>query len=96
MKSIKMPDVNLAALDPNFHYVAHLANNLSLDVESVTKDKHRPFYDVTFSTGETYSYNVEGVNQFNPELTILWLVPVMQKQRTWKQIFANMFAGVTK
>ncbi len=95
MKTIKMPAVNLANLDPNFHYVAHLANNLSLDVESVTKDEHRPFYNVTLSTGGTYSYNAEGVNQFRPERNIVRLVPVMQKQRTWKQIFSNMFAGTT-
>lgn len=93
MKTVKMPAVNLATLDHDFHYVAHLANNVSLDVESVTKDKHRPFYNVTFSTGETYSYNVEGVNQFRPERNILRLVPVMKKERTWKQIFSNMFAG---
>lgn len=95
MKSIKMPAVNLATLDPNFHYVAHLANNLSFDVESVVKDAHRPFYNVTLSTGETYSYNAEGVNQFRPERNILSLVPVMQKQRTWKQIFFKMFTGAT-
>ena len=95
MKTIKMPAVNLATIKHDFHYVAHLANNLSLDVESVTKDEHRPFYNVTFSTGETYSYNAEGVNQFRPERNILRLVPVMQKQRTWKQIFSNMFAGAT-
>ena len=95
MKTVKMPAVNLATLDPNFHYVARLANNVSLDVECVTKDEHRPFYNVTFSTGETYSYNAEGVNQFRPERNILRLVPVMQKQRAWKQIFANMFAGTT-
>lgn len=95
MKTIKMPVVNLATVNPNFHYVAHLANNLSLDVESVTKDEHRPFYNVTFSTGETYSYNAEGVNQFRPERNILRLVPVMQKQRTWKQIFSKMFTGAT-
>ena len=95
MKSIKMPAVNLATLNHDFHYVAHLANNLSLDVESVTKDEHRPFYNVTFSTGETYSYNAEGVNQFRPERNILRLVPVMQKQRTWKQIFSKMFTGAT-
>lgn len=95
MKSITMPAVNLATLNPDFHYVARLANNVSLDVESVTKDEHRPFYNVTFSTGETYSYNAEGVNPFRPERNILRLVPVMQKQRTWKQIFSNMFAGTT-
>ena len=95
MKTIKMPTVNLATLDHDFHYVAHLANNLSLDVESVTKDEHRPFYNVTFSTGETYSYNAEGVNQFRPERNILRLVPVMQKQRTWKRIFFKMFTGAT-
>ena len=95
MKTIKMPAVDLATLNHDFHYVALLANNLSLDVESVTKDEHRPFYNVTFSTGETYSYNAEGVNQFRPERNILRLVPVMQKQRTWKQIFSNMFTGAT-
>lgn len=95
MKSIKMPAVNLATINHDFHYVAHLANNLSLDVESVTKDEHRPFYNVTFSTGETYSYNAEGVNQFRPERNILRLVPVMQKQRTWKQIFSKTFTGAT-
>lgn len=95
MKTIKMPAVNLATLDPSFHYVARLANNISLDVESVTKDEHRPFYNVTFSTGETYSYNAEGVNQFRPERNILRLVPVMKKQRTWKEIFSKMFAGTT-
>ena len=95
MKSIKMPAVNLATLDPNFHYVARLATGTSFDVEFVTKDEHRPFYNVTFSTGETYSYNAEGVNQFRPERNIVRLVPVMQKQRTCKQIFSNMFAGTT-
>ena len=95
MKNIKMPAVNLATLDPNFHYVARLATGISFDVESVTKDEHRPFYNVTFSTGETYSYNVEGVNQFRPERNILRLVPVMKKERTWKQIFSKMFAGTT-
>ena len=95
MKTIKIPAVNLATLDPSFHYVARLANNLSFDVESVTKDEHRPFYNVTFSTGETYSYNAEGVNQFRPNCNILSLVPVMKKQRTWKQIFSTMFTGVT-
>ena len=93
MKTVKMPAVNLATLDHSFHYVARLANNLSLDVESVTKDEHRPFYNVTFSTGETYSYNVEGVNQFRPERNIVRLTPVMERQRTWKEIFASMFAG---
>lgn len=95
MKTVKMSAVNLATLNHDFHYVAHLANNLSLDVESVTKDEHRPFYNVTLSTGETYSYNAEGVNQFRPEHNIVRLVPVMQKQRTWKQIFSNMFTGAT-
>lgn len=95
MQTIKIPAVNLATLDPSFHYVAHLANNVSLDVESVTKDEHRPFYNVTFSTGETYSYNAEGINQFSPERNILRLVPVMKKERTWKQIFSKMFAGTT-
>lgn len=95
MKTIKMPAVNLATLDPSFHYVARLATGTSFAVESVTKDEHRPFYNVTFSTGETYSYNAEGVNQFRPECNIVRLVPVMQKQRTWKQIFSNMFAGAT-
>lgn len=95
MKTVKMPAVNLATINHDFHYVAHLANNVSLDVESVTKDEHRPFYNVTFSTGETYSYNAEGVNQFRPERNILRLVPVMKKERTWKQIFSKMFAGTT-
>ena len=49
MKTVKMPAVNLATLDHDFHYVAHLANNVSLDVESVTKDEHRPFYNTTLS-----------------------------------------------
>lgn len=93
MKTINMPAVNLATLDPNFHYVARLATGTSFDVESVTKDEHRPFYNVTFSTGETYSYNAEGVNQFRPERNIVRLTPVMQKQRTWKQIFSKMFTG---
>ena len=95
MKTIKMPAVNLATLDPSFHYAARLATGTSFDVESVTKDEHRPFYNVTFSTGETYSYNAEGVNQFRPERNILRLVPVMKKQRTWKEIFASKFAGTT-
>ena len=95
MKTIKMPAVNLATINHDFHYVAHLANSISLDVECVTKHEHRPFYNVTSATGETYSYNAEGVNQFRPERNIVRLVPVMQKQRTWKQIFSNMFAGTT-
>lgn len=95
MKTIKMPVVNLATVNQNFHYVAHLATGTSFDVESVVKDEHRPFYNVTLSTGETYSYNAEGVNQFRPERNIVRLVPVMQKQRTWKQIVSNMFAGTT-
>ena len=95
MKNIKIPAVNLATVNPKFHYVAQLASGTSFDVESVVKDAHRPFYNVTLSTGETYSYNVEGVNQFRPERNILRLVPVMKKERTWKQIFSKMFAGTT-
>lgn len=95
MKTIKLPAVNLATLNPSFHYVARLATGTSFDVESVVKDEHRPFYNVTFSTGETYSYDAEGVNQFRPERNIVRLVPVMKKQRTWKEIFASKFAGTT-
>lgn len=95
MKTIKMPAVNLATVNPNFHYVAHLANNVSLDVESVTKQHAREIYTVIFTTGEVYTYNAEGINQFRPQNNIVRLVPVMQRERTWKQIFSNMFAGTT-
>ena len=92
MKSL---NINLATLNTDFHYVAQLASRECLDVVSVAKDKHRPFYLVTFSTGETFSYNQHGINQFRPNCNIVRLTPVMERQRTWKEIFASMFAGTT-